>query len=111
MQERSWRDRAFNAVQCKELADLGAFIEVTAQMCKELFGHPGVTPSEVMEMCRTIGPRRVCLSSDYGWSTQVPRPAEGMVEFLDALWAEGVSERELETMVSDNPSRLLSIEF
>jgi hypothetical protein len=100
-----------NASQCKELADQGAFIEVTAQMCKELFGHPGMTPREVMEMCRTIGPQRVCLSTDYGWTTQVPRPAAGMVEFLDALWAEGVTERELQMMVSDNPSQLLSIDL
>jgi microsomal dipeptidase-like Zn-dependent dipeptidase len=64
-----------------------------------------------MEMCQTIGLERVCLSTDYGWTNQVPRPAEGMVEFLDALWAEGVTERELEMMVSDNPSRLLNIDL
>jgi hypothetical protein len=45
---------------------------VTAQMCKEVMGHPGITPRDVMEMIRTIGPARVCLSTDYGWSTQVP---------------------------------------
>ncbi len=95
--------------QCKELADLGAYVEVTAQLCKELFGHPGITPHEVMEMIRTIGPSRVCLSTDYGWTKAVPRPAEGMVEFLNALWAEGVTDDELKTMVSDNPARLLGL--
>jgi hypothetical protein len=97
--------------QCEELADLGAYVEITAQMCREVFGNPGITPGEVLALCRSIGVERVCLSSDYGWSTEVPRPAEGMIEFLDALWAEGVSEGELTTMVRTNPARVLGIEF
>jgi hypothetical protein len=96
--------------QSRELAELGGVIEVTAQMCKELFGHPGMTPAEVLAMCRMIGPERVCLSTDFGWGKEVPRPADGMVEFLDALWGEGVSEDELVTMVSTNPARLLGID-
>jgi hypothetical protein len=97
--------------QCKELAELGAFVEITAQLCNEIFGLPGISPGEVLAMCRTIGTERVCLATDYGWGNVVPRPAEGMVELLDALWAEGVSEDELTTMVSKNPGQLLSIEF
>ena len=97
--------------QCEELADLGAYVEITAQMCREVFGIPGITPGEVLALCRSVGVERVCLSSDYGWSTAVPRPAEGMIEFLDALWAEGVSEGELTTMVRTNPARVLGIEI
>jgi hypothetical protein len=95
--------------QCAELADLGAVIEVTAQMCKQVLGHPGMSPRDVTDMIRTIGPSRCTLSTDYGWSTAVPRPAAGMQEFLEALWGEGVSEKELETMVSANPARLLDL--
>lgn len=97
--------------QCRELAELGAFIEVTAQLCKDVFGHPGISPHDVMEMIRTIGTDRVCLSTDFGWAKEVPHPAEGMVEFLDDLWKEGVTDDELKTMVSDNPARLLGISF
>jgi hypothetical protein len=97
--------------QSRELAELGAFVEVTAQMCKEVMGHPGITPRDVLEMIRTIGPAQVCLSTDYGWSTQVPRPAAGMCEFLEALWMEGVTDDELRTMVSDNPAALLNLSF
>jgi Family of unknown function (DUF6282) len=95
--------------QCRELADLGAVIEVTAQLCKPLFGHPGLHPREVMELIEAIGPRRVCLSTDYGWTTAVPRPAAGMREFLEVLWAEGVHEDDLRTMVSVNPGALLGV--
>jgi hypothetical protein len=97
--------------QCAELADLGALIEVTAQMCKDVFGHPGLSPGEVTLMIRTIGPPRCTLATDYGWSTAVPHPAAGMQEFLEALWGEGVSEAELQTMVSANPARLLNLAF
>jgi hypothetical protein len=100
-----------SADQCAELADLGSVIEVTAQMCKPVLGHPGMSPREVTDMIRTIGPSRCTLATDYGWTTAVPHPAEGMQEFLEALWGEGVSEKELETMVSANPARLLDLAF
>ena len=95
--------------QCRELADLGAVIEVTAQLCKPMFGHPGLHPREVMELIQAIGPRRVCLSTDYGWTTALPRPAQGLQEFLEVLWSEGVSEGDLRTMVSVNPAALLGL--
>jgi hypothetical protein len=95
--------------QCAELADLGAFIEVTAQMCKQVLGHPGLSPHQVTDMISTIGPSRCTLSTDYGWTTAVPHPAAGMQEFLEALWGEGMPEAELHTMVSANPARLLSL--
>jgi hypothetical protein len=97
--------------QCAELADLGSIVEVTAQMCKEVFGHPGMSPGEVTDMIRTIGPSRCTLSTDYGWTTAVPHPAAGMHEFLEALWGEGLTEDELQTMVSTNPARLLDLDF
>jgi hypothetical protein len=34
-----------------------------------------------------------------------------MQEFLEALWGEGVSEAELQTMVSASPARLLNLAF
>jgi hypothetical protein len=100
-----------DAAQCAQLADLGATIEITAQGCKELLGHPGRTPAQVATMLRAIGTSRCVLSTDYGWTTSLPRPAAGMQEFLEGLWAEGVPETELETMVSANPARLLGLDL
>ena len=98
-----------DAAQCAQLADLGATIEITAEMCKEVLGHPGMTTGEVTTMLRAIGTSRCVLSTDYGWTTTLPRPAAGIQEFLDALWAEGIPEAELEIMVSANPARLLGL--
>jgi Family of unknown function (DUF6282) len=99
-----------DAAQCRELADLGAFIEVTAQLCKPHLGAAGQSPAEVIEMIRMIGSSRVCLSTDYGWTTSLPHPAAGMHEFLEVLWAEGMSEGDLRTMASSNPASLLGID-
>ncbi len=96
--------------QCQELADLGGTIELTALTCHDLFGVKGKSTTEMASMIAGIGQARCTLSTDYGWSTVVPRPAAGLRDFLEALWAEGVAERDLETMVSANPARLLGIE-
>jgi hypothetical protein len=95
--------------QCAELADLGATIEITALSCKDLFGVSGKEPAEVARMIRRVGPERITLSTDYGFTTAVPRPAAGLREFLESLWSEGISEAELQRMVSINPARLLGL--
>jgi microsomal dipeptidase-like Zn-dependent dipeptidase len=95
--------------QAKELADLGATIELTALSCVPVFNHPPKSAQDMAETIRTIGHERCTLSTDYGWSTELPHPAAGLKEFLEKLWEVGVTQAELTRMVSTNPSRLLSI--
>jgi hypothetical protein len=95
--------------QCRELAELGATIELTAQCCDCVFGHQGMSIDEMIAMIRTIGHERCTLSTDYGWNAALPRPAPGMQDFLERLWAHGVSEQELTRMVVQNPAELLAL--
>jgi hypothetical protein len=95
--------------QCRELADLGAVIELTALTCDSLFGAQGKSPEEMAKMMHHIGCERCTLSTDYGWTTAVPHPAVGLHGFMETLWSHGVSEAELTTMVAKNPARLLSL--
>lgn len=99
-----------SAAQAKELADLGATIELTAECCVPVFNRPPKSARTMVEAIRTIGHERCTLSSDYGWSNVVPRPAPGLREFLERLWDEGMPEAELTRMVSTNPAALLSLE-
>jgi hypothetical protein len=99
-----------SAEQCAELADLGASIELTALSCKDVLGVTGKRPDAMAAMIRAIGPSRCTLSTDYGWTTAVPRPAPGLQEFLEALWGEGITEDELQAMVSTHPARLLGLD-
>lgn len=95
--------------QCRELADLGATIELTAQCCDCVFGHEGKSVEQMIAMIRTIGYERCTLSTDYGWTTALPRPAAGMKDFLERLWEHGMTEQELTRMVCENPARLLGL--
>ncbi len=95
--------------QCAELAGLGAFIELTAQECVPHLGYPPCPIKEVARRIDAIGPQQVVLSTDYGYSTEVPRPAQGMRDYLDGLWEIGVSEAKLKLMAADNSARLLGL--
>jgi Family of unknown function (DUF6282) len=98
-----------NASQCQELADYGAFIELTAQCC---IPHLGCIPKSLPEMLsflRRVGPDRCTLATDYGWHDALPHPVAGLQNFLDALWEVGVAEAELRCMACTNPAALLGI--
>lgn len=91
--------------QCIELAGLGACIEFSAHSC---MGRTAVF-GEVVAALGKLDQRRVVLSTDYGWTTESPRPAPGLHSYLDALWHAGVDERLLAQFARDNPARLLGL--
>ena len=92
--------------ECAELAELGAHVELAAATC--MAGHgPGV--ADVVKAIETIGPDHVVLATDYGWSDQLPRPAAGLHEYVDALWGMGAPEDDLRRMTCENPARLLGL--
>jgi len=95
--------------QCRELADLGATIELTAQCCDHVLGHQGKIIAQMIAMNREIGDERCTLSTDCGWNPEAPRPAPGLKNFLERLRAEGLSEQQLSRMVAENPARLLAL--
>lgn len=95
--------------QCAELAGLGAFIELTAQECVPHLGYPPCPINEVAERVDAIGPRKVVLSTDYGYTKELPHPAQGMRDYIDGLWEVGVSEANLKVMAADNAARLLGL--
>lgn len=92
---------------CVELAELGAWIELTAATCMR--GH-GPSVDDVRRAIRAIGPARVVLGTDYGWNRDLPAPAAGLQDYVDALWAHGATEDELRLMACANPARLLGLD-
>jgi hypothetical protein len=92
--------------ECIELAQLGAHIELAAATC--MAGH-GPSVIEVVKAIEAIGPERIVLSTDYGWNSELPRPAAGLLEYVDALWELGASETQLRQMTCENPARLLRL--
>jgi hypothetical protein len=96
--------------QCCQLAEMGAYLEITAQLCVH---HAGATPKPVGEIAALIhaaGPKQCVLATDYGYTDELPHPAQGLKDYIDDLWTAGVSETDLRTMVCDNSARLLGMQ-
>ncbi len=68
-----------------------------------------VEPAEIAALIAAAGARNVILSSDCGVGV-LPRPVEGLREFLVLLGHVGVAEADLARMVSTTPKRLFKVE-
>jgi len=93
--------------QCRELADLGAWIELCAMTC--IGGLATRTVAAMVETIRKVGVARVTLGTDFGQKIN-PHPAAGLQTYADALYAEGLSEDDIRRMACDNPCELLGVQ-
>lgn len=87
-----------------ELAGLGALIEVTGY---QLLHQPGMTAARLADLIRTVGPRRVVLSSDAGQTGSPPAPVV-LAHLVDALALEGIDRGALEAMAGEIPYGLVA---
>ena len=93
--------------QCRELADLGAWIELCAMTCIGSLATKSV--GEMIETIRTVGVERVTLGTDFGQQSN-PHPAAGLQTYADALFAEGITESDIRRMACTNPTALLGLD-
>ena len=93
--------------QCRELADLGAWIELCAMTC--IGGLATRTVAEMVETIRKVGVARVTLGTDFGQKIN-PHPAAGLQTYADALYAEGLRDDDIRRMACDNPCELLGVQ-
>jgi hypothetical protein len=92
--------------QCKELAELGAWIELCAMTCIGALATKSV--GDMVECIRAVGPEHVTLGTDYGQKVN-PHPAPGLQTYADALFAEGMSEADIRRMACTNPATVLGL--
>ncbi|HET9730936.1 MAG TPA: DUF6282 family protein, partial [Acidimicrobiia bacterium] len=95
------------AQQCRELADLGAWVELCAMTCIGALATKSV--AQMIETIRAVGPERITLGTDFGQKVN-PRPATGLQTYADALYGEGLREDEIRLMACTNPRALLRLE-
>src|SRR4051794_40096780 len=93
--------------QCRELAELGAWIELCAMTCIGALATKSV--AQIVECIRAVGPERVTLGTDYGQKIN-PHPAPGLQTYADALFAEGLREADIRRMACTNPTALLQLD-
>ncbi len=94
-----------SAAQCRELAELGAWIELCAMTCIGALATKSV--GEMVATIKAVGPARVTLGTDYGQKIN-QHPAAGLQTYADALFAEGLTETDIRLMACDNPVALLT---
>jgi hypothetical protein len=96
-----------SAAQCRELAELGAWIELCAMTCIGALATK--TVGQMIDTIRAVGVDHVTLGTDFGQKTN-PHPAAGLQTYADALFAEGVSESDIRRMACTNPTALLGLD-
>jgi hypothetical protein len=91
------------------MVELGAKVEHATCMYDDQSKFKSFDLPELVEWIKATGVENTTLASDLGQAGN-PLPAESFVRILDALHAEGFSERELRRMVADNPAEMIGIE-
>ena len=95
------------AAQCRELAELGAWVELCAMTCIGALATKSV--AEMVATIRAVGVERVTLGTDFGQKIN-PHPAAGLQTYADALFEAGLTEAEIRTMACTNPCALLRLD-
>lgn len=93
--------------QYQEVKKLGAFVEVNADFYQE-----GDKPEEkiafAVKQITRLGAESIVMGTDCGQLNN-PLPADCLALGARALRARGITERQLDMMVKDNPARVLGL--
>jgi microsomal dipeptidase-like Zn-dependent dipeptidase len=97
-------------------AHMGAFLELA--FVNHLMGENAaeeghknwhqVSISKMAAAIKLIGAEHFVLSTDWGRKPD-PLPAESYKLFVEKLIGQGISQREIDLMMKENPGRLLEI--
>ncbi len=97
--------------QMQAAAKDGAFIEIVyvhSLTIPELKRTPRFSMGDVADAVREVGAASIVLSTDMG-QVGIMLPPDGMAGFAAALKGQGISDRELDLMMKQNPARLLDL--
>lgn len=90
----------------EEITALGAYLEYDFN---STLSSPKRNLQLMASIIKSFGAEKCIITSDLG-QPENPNPIEGMKTFLESLMGYGLSEREIEILVKENPARLLGID-
>ena len=93
-----------NIPQLPEAAKLGAFIEMNASG----INRSQEAASVAVDMVRRIGAESIIIGTDCGQMGN-PYPTDCLVMTARRLRAHGITDRELDLMIKENPAKLLGL--
>ncbi len=91
----------------KTWSSLGAYIEFTAVVSVPSSQFYSISAKEIAEFIRRLDPHRLVISSDYGQLGN-GSPIDGTLAFVTLLMAEGIDDKMIKKMLTENPECLLS---
>jgi hypothetical protein len=103
MTHPSYTVPAMSPAEAAELAQQGAYAEVTAY---QLLHQPDCDAARLARFVAEVGYPRIVLSSDAG-QPENPTPPEALSRLIDALAAQGLDRSALLACASDIPERLV----
>lgn len=90
----------------KALADQGAFMEHC--FLATTLNSGNMDPAKIVAAIRFVGAQQCLLSTDFG-RPDLPPPWEGMRDMIITMSRYGLTRKELNLLVKENPSQLLDI--
>ncbi|MDE3111347.1 MAG: hypothetical protein KGN00_05810 [Chloroflexota bacterium] len=95
--------------EMKRLADLGVYVGTYCQPMIPSIYQPVADPFETVKVVQEIGPERCVIASDFGQVMHV-NSIDGMRIFVRALLGFGVKPKDVKTMISQNPAKLMYLD-
>ena len=90
----------------RRMAEMGAIIEHSFTPCTHL--RQRLDPRRIVEAIEFVGAERCVMSSDMGQPVN-PLPREGFRMFVKTMLHLGIPQGDVDTMIRDNPARLLGL--
>ena len=101
-----WKvDTYFTVAQQRRMAEMGALVEYCFVTT---LPEGGLNPKDMVAAIKAVGVERCILSTDLGQANN-PAPVEGMKLMIASMLNNGLTEKEVEVMVKENPARLLGL--
>ena len=101
-----WKvDTYFTVAQQRRMAEMGALVEYCFVTT---LPEGGLNPKDMVAAIKAVGAHRCILSTDLGQANN-PAPVEGMKLMIASMLNNGLTEKEVEVMVKENPARLLGL--
>jgi hypothetical protein len=99
-----------SVAQAQEAGRMGAYIEFVYGGTLEKGST--LTVEKYAEWIKAVGPLHCIISSDLGGARPYfrPMPAQGLLDFMNALHKQGISVADINLMAKTNPARVLGLE-
>lgn len=89
----------------EEMVACGAYIE-HSYVFTSVAAPKRISPSKIARMIRKHGHERCIMATDSG-NPAISASPEAMLSFVDQMKKEGISQRQIDVMIKENPTKLL----